>query len=49
MTVIVKYKKNGYYVKEIRTFKRKNIKYYLFILKLKIKHKYYEVLNNEII
>lgn len=46
MIVVIIEEKNSIYTRSIRTFKRKNIHYYLFILYNKIIKRKYEVLDN---
>lgn len=47
MEVIIKYINNGIYTRQIHTFKKKNLKYYLYILYLKLTRTYYEVVESD--
>lgn len=49
MNVILKYVKNGIYTRQNYTFKRKGIRYYLFILYLKTTRKYYETIDDKVL
>lgn len=49
MVVIIKEQQNDVYTKTMKKFKRKGIRYYLFIFSLKIFNIEYEVVKNEVI
>ena len=47
MIVIIKEEKNSIYKKNMKTFKRKGISYYLFIFSLKLYNIKYEVMEDD--